>query len=111
VLAGLPAGALTGEVRLDVSGLVGFAEPATGRCLTDGTTPALEVDLSDGSVLRVEAGRTAITTTLRAPGVEAGHTIDDPELTAGPRPVLSGRLLTEGTTEPSGSLRLEFTCA
>jgi hypothetical protein len=111
VLGGLPEGALAGDIQLTVSGLVGFAEPATGRCLTGGTAPALEVDLLDGSVLRIDATRTGITTSLRAPGVEAGHTLTDVELTPGPRIVLAGDLLTEGTTEPSGSLRLEFTCA
>jgi hypothetical protein len=110
LLGGLPSGALAGTVELTVSGLVGFAEPVTGRCLTGETDPVLEVDLSDGSVLRMEAGSDGVHGALRAPGVEARHTLADVRLAAGPPAVMSGRLLTDGTTEPAGSLHLEFTC-
>jgi hypothetical protein len=110
LLGALPAGALAGTVELTVSGLVGFAEPVTGRCLTAETNPVLEVDLSDGSVLRVEAGSDGLASVLRAPGVEARHTLADVRLAAGPPAVMSGHLLTDGTTEPAGSLHLEFRC-
>jgi hypothetical protein len=110
LLSALPAGALTGTVELTVSGLVGFAEPVTGRCLSDQADPVLEVDLSDGSVLRVAAGSDGLQSALRAPGVEARHTVADVRLAAGPPAVVAGGLLTDGTTEPAGSLHLEFTC-
>jgi hypothetical protein len=111
LLARMPAGTLTGDVELTVSGLVGFAEPAAGRCLTTGSRPALEIDLSDGSVLRIEATGAGLTSSLQAPGVEARHTLTDVELTGGSPAVLAGDLLTDGTSEPAGALRLEFTCA
>jgi hypothetical protein len=109
-LGALPAGPLASTVDLSVSGLVAFAEEASGRCLPTGSDPAVEVDLSDGSVLRLTAGADGLSSVLSAPGVEARHTLTDVQLTPGPPVVVAGQLLTGGTSEPSGSLRMEFTC-
>jgi hypothetical protein len=109
-LAGLADGALSGSLQLAVSGLVAYDEQITGRCRPSASPPAVEAQLSDGSVLRLTAADDGLTTALTAPGIEVRHSLADVELGTSGGTVVSGRLLTEGTTEPSGSLRMEFTC-
>ncbi|MGY1807340.1 hypothetical protein ACI8AF_08210 [Blastococcus sp. SYSU D00669] len=110
VFAALPEGRLSGRLRLSVSGLVAYDEQVTGSCRPAADPPAVEAVLADGSVFRLTAGDEGLGTVLVAPGIEVPHTVTDAAVTGSGPVVVAGGLFTGGTSEPSGSLQMEFTC-
>jgi microcompartment protein CcmK/EutM len=110
-LAALPDGALAGHVQLAVSGLAAFDEPVDGTCTGMAVAPMLEARLSDGSLLRVSFDADRATSVLTAPGIEARHALDNVRTTVdGTAVSIEGDLLTDGTTERSGSLLVTGEC-
>ncbi|PZA23206.1 hypothetical protein DMO24_01210 [Modestobacter versicolor] len=110
-LDGLPVGALSGTVDLEVSGLTAFAEPAQGRCTQTADGRGFELVLSDGSQLAVTFGPEGGASRLTAPGIEIEQTLRDVDLQVGGGFRFTADLLTGGTTEPSGTLSLTGVCA
>jgi hypothetical protein len=108
----LPIAPLAGTVIMNVSGLVGFDEPVTGRCTADGGTRGFAMSLSDGSELTVEFGSDGGVSRLTAPGIEVTQTLADIDVRVSDGGVqVSAGLVTAGTSEPSGRLSLEGRCA
>ncbi len=111
-LAALPDGPLAGDLDLTVSGLTGFAEQVTGTCAGSAGTTTLRTALSDGSTLTLTFDDDGGALLLAAPGIEVRQTFDAVDLTVSGRSVsLDADLLTEGTSERSGHLTLDATCA
>lgn len=110
-LGDLPDGPLAGHLQLSLSGLVAFDEAVTGSCATMATGPALSVRLADGSVLRLAFDRERASSVLTAPGIEARHALDDVRTSvSGSEVEVEADLLTDGTTERSGTLVLTGRC-
>ena len=109
-LADVPTGALTGHLTMTVSGLAAFDEDVTGTCSRTDGLPVFRATLSDGSTWEVAFGEDGATSSLEAPGVRVDQQLRETDVSVSEQVVVGASLLTTGTSEPSGSVEVEFTC-
>lgn len=108
----VPDGAFTGQLHLSLSGLANFDEKVTGSCTDMAIRPALAVQLTDGSRLRIAFDDERATTLLQAPGMDEKLLLDAVHTTVhGPAIGVTANLLAAGTSEKVGVLSLTGRCA
>jgi hypothetical protein len=112
VLADLPSGELEGRLEMTLSGLVAFAESVHGTCSHDEATATFSATLADGSALVVQFAQHGGRAVLTAPGIDVRSVFDGPDVRASEGAfTVASTLVTDGTSESSGTLRLAGTCA